>query len=210
MDALAASRDAMRAIVAAGNAPTRELAVREVAYEDARVRAAELELELVATEERLRRLVGGPVGAVPPLSPAPATLELPEDVAAAAVAASLELRALDARVTAARRVTAAARVTGLAPDVDLFVDGERHDDGWSTTAGVGLTLPLLAFGAGDAARAAAVADGLAAERDRAEADVRSAGREARIRVVSAHRRAVHHQDVLVPARERVLHETLLH
>lgn len=215
VDALAASRDAARALEEAGNIAARDLALREVAYEEARVRAAELELGVVAARERLDRLIGGVAGPLSPALPAvPAELDLPEDVESAVVAANLELRAREAEVRAARRQTTLARVEGLAPEVDLFVDAERvvlpgvAEGG--LTAGVGLSVPLFSFGAGDVLRSAAEADILRARLDATERDVRSATRETRARLESAHRRALHLEDVVVPARERVLAETLLH
>lgn len=211
VDALAASRDTAAAIVAAGNAPTLDLARRELAYEEARVRSAELELAVVATRERLARLIRaipGPVSAIlPPVGEMPA---LPEDLEAAAVAASLELSALDASSLAGQRRVTAARVSGLAPEVGLFAEAEREGEGWEALAGVQVSVPLFSWGRGEAMRAAAEADLLAARRIQSELDIRSAARETRARLESAWRRARHVQDVLVPARDRVLRETLLH
>lgn len=209
VDALAAGRDAQRAITAAGNAPTLELAQKEVAYEEARARAAALELEVVAARERLARLLGqdpGPLAPAPPLV-APA---LPQDLEGAAAARSLALQAMDLEIQAAERRRTAARLEGLAPELGAFVEAERRTGPWEATAGLALSLPLLSFGRGEVMRAEAEADRLTAERLEAEVEVRSAAREAHARFVSALARARHAQDVLVPAREALLAETLLH
>lgn len=211
VDALAASRDTTRALTTAGNGPTRERALREVAYEESRLRAATLELDVVATRERLARLLReapGPVSAA--LVPVPATLSLPADLEGDAVAASLELRALDASILAARRRTTTARLAGLAPDLDLLVGSERDGDAWNTTVGLGVSVPMFSLGRGDALRSSADVELLFARREQAEIDVRSSAREAELRLASAHRRALHAQDVLVPLREDLLRETLLH
>ncbi len=211
VDALAASRDVARAITLAGNAPARELVLREIAYEEARMRAAEIELNVVATRERLTRLLGTPPGAVrATLTPAPVTLSIPEDVEAAAVTASREIASLDADLRAGRRSRTAARVAGYAPDLAVRVESERLDDAWGTSAGIEVKVPLFSYGRGDVLRAGAGIDRLTAQRDQAEIDVRSAARESRVRLESAHRRALHHQDVIVPAKERALDETLRH
>lgn len=210
VDALAAMRDTARALAEAGNIPVRDLVLRETAYEEARIRAAELELDVVATRERLARLVGGPVAEpTSGLAVAPNTLDVPDGLESAAVSASLAVQAANAEIRAARRTTTVARTAALVPDLDLFVESERLGEGWNTTAGVGVSLPIFSWGIGDATRASAGADASRAGRDRIEIDVRSSAREAAIRLESAWRRARHYEDVLLPARERALRETLL-
>ena len=207
VDGLAASRDAARAQVAAGNLPLRDLAVREGAYEDARLRAAALEVDVVTTRERLARRIAGPVPTLSPLlPPAPAALDLPSDPEGDVLAASLDLRARDATLCAARRRTTSTALGALVPDVDLFV--VREADG-ETIGGFEGSFPLFGVGRGDIIRASAVARGAVADREFADIEVRSAAREAAARLQSAHARALHVQDVIVPVRERVLQETLL-
>lgn len=209
VDALAAMRDTARAMVDAGNVPVRDLVLRETAYEESRIRAAELELDVVAARERLTRLVGAPIPIATGLPPAPEALELPEDLESAAVGASLALAAADAEIRAALRTTTAIRTAALVPDLDVYVESERLGDAWGATAGIGVSVPLFSWGIGDTTRASATVDALRAGRDRIEIDVRSTTREAAIRLESAHRRARHYEDVLVPVRERALRETLL-
>lgn len=209
VETLAVARDAQRAITAAGNAPGRDLVARELAYEQARARAAALELDVVRTREALARLLGQDPG---PLAPAPAlpTLDLPQDVEAIAVSRSLALQALDAATLAAERGLTLAKIRSLGPDLDLFVEAERDRDAWQTTAGLELSVPLLSFGRGEIAAARAGLDRQSAQRAQLEIEVRSSAREAAARLASAHRRARHHDEVLVPATALALHETLLH
>lgn len=209
VDAWAAAAETARALYEAGNVPELDVAVQEAEYARARVGLDAVALELVAAREHLARLVGGPVfEALAPL-PRPAPLDLPDDLEARAVAASLELRARDARVQGANAAWTHARVDAFVPDVGLFVGSARHEQGWSAEAGVHLEVPLFALGRGeiggyDAQRRA--------ERDlraQAEIEVRSAAREAQARLISAHDRAEHFAQVVVPARERVSRQTLL-
>jgi outer membrane protein, heavy metal efflux system len=208
VDALAAGRDAQRAITAAGNAPMLDLARKEVAYEEARARAAELELEVVATRERLGQLVRTDPGTLAP--PSIGALSIPADVEATAVSKSLALRAIDASIQAAERSRTAAQVEGFAPDVGIFLESERRHGQWDAVAGLELSVPFLSFGRGENVRAGAAVDRLVAERARIDLEVRSAARETALRLASAHRRARHYEEVLVPATQRVLDETLLH
>jgi cobalt-zinc-cadmium efflux system outer membrane protein len=208
VEALAVGRDAQRDITAAGNAPALDLALQEVAYEEARIRAAELELQVVATRERLARVLRQAPGTLAD-RPALPDLALPEDAETLAVTRSLELQALDHAILAADRRQTAAQVEAFAPDVGVFFESERRGAAWDATAGVELSVPLLAFGRGAILQAGAQADRLVAERVQAEIEVRSAARETTVRLESAWRRARHYDEVLVPARERVLRETLL-
>ncbi len=207
VDALAASRDAQRAITAAGNGPGRDLAIEEMAYEEARLRAAELELQIIETRERFSRMLGrdpGPLAPAPPLE----AWSLPEDIERAVIARSLALRSLDLEIAAAERRQTAARVQGLAPEVEIFAEAERRERAWESALGVELSLP--SSGRGERVGSRAEVERLRAQRVQAEREVRSSARETELRLASAVRRARHVQDVLLPARERVLAETLLH
>ncbi len=209
LDALAAGRDAQRAITAAGNAPTLDLINDEIAYEEARIRAAALERELVGTRERLARLLGRDPGDLAPFS-TEATLALPEDLEGRAVSASLALRALDAAILSAERARTAARVEGLAPELGLRLASERQTEGWETRVGLELTAPLFAYGRGETLRASAEIDRLRAARQAAERELRASARELSARLASLRLSADHVEEVLLPARERALQETLLH
>ncbi len=106
LDAFAAARDAARALFEAGNVPELDVATQEAGYEEARVTAAQMELELLSQRERLTRLLGLSgaatswtiAGAVPA---APEALMTPPRAESLALRASLELAELRSRPEAA-------------------------------------------------------------------------------------------------------------
>lgn len=223
LDGLAAARDAARALLEAGNVAELDAATQEAAYEEARVTAAQIELELLERRERLQRLLGlsGPDTAWridAELPAAPEQVTVPPRAETRALSASLELAELRSRLEAAARRAGLARTEGWLPDVAIGVHGERelaapgedHEhDGWHIGGALHFTLPLFNRKQGVVAARTAEFDSLL-ERYHARAiDVRSALRDARNRLSSAHARARHYQRVVVPARKRVLDQALL-
>ncbi|WP_433933160.1 TolC family protein [Sorangium cellulosum] len=222
LDALAAARDAARALFAAGNIPELDVATQEAGYEEARVTAAQLELELLSRRERLHRLLGLSgaattwtlAGAIPK---APAAVTTPPRAETQAVRASLELAELRSRLDAAAGRAGALRAEGWVPDMSVGVRGERElpESGeadahpWVIGAGLRVALPLFDRRSGAQAAQAAEFDSLLERYHGRAIDIRSALREARNRLVSAHARARHQEGVVVPARRRVLEQTLL-
>ncbi|WP_438007884.1 TolC family protein [Sorangium sp. So ce321] len=223
LDALAAARDAARALFAAGNVPELDVATQEAGYEEARVTAAQIELELLSQRERLNRLLGlsgastawTMAGALPRPPAAPST---PAGAEARALRASLELAELRSRLDAAADRAGALRAEGWVPDMSVGVHGERElpgsgevgaDHPWVLGAGLRLSLPLFNRQRGAEAAQTAEFDGLLERYHGRAIDIRSALREARSRLVSAHARARQHERVIVPARRRVLEQTLL-
>lgn len=223
LDALAAGRDAARALFDAGNVPELDVATQEAGYEEARVTAAQLELELLSRRERLHRLLGLSgaattwklAGAIPP---APAAVTTPPRAETQAVRASLELAELRSRLDAAAGRAGALRAEGWVPDMSVGVRGERElpeggeagdDHPWVIGAGLRVAIPLFDRRSGAQAAQAAEFDSLLERYHGRANDLRSALREARSRLVSAHARARHQERIVVPARKRVLEQTLL-
>ncbi|WP_438041576.1 TolC family protein [Sorangium sp. So ce128] len=222
LDAFAAARDAARALFEAGNVPELDVATQEAGYEEARVTAAQMELELLSQRERLTRLLGLSgaatswtiAGAVPA---APEALATPPRAESLALRASLELAELRSRLEAAAGRAGALRAEGWVPDVAIGVHGERelgasgeaHEHPWVLGAGVRLSLPLFDRRQGAEAAQAAEFDGLLERYHGRAVDVRSAVREAQSRLLFAHARARHYARVILPARKRVLEQTLL-
>lgn len=214
LDALAAGRDAARALFRAGNLRELDLASQEAAYESARAEAALVELELLDLREELQRTMGlhgrattwrtaGPLPAAED-SPAPAP-----EVEAKAVATSLELAELRERMRSLARRVGLARTEGLWPDVTVDIHAEQDGDRWETGGGAKITVPLFDRRQGDTAAMQAELEALQERYQGAAVDVRSAARSARQRLESTWRRARHFQEIIVPARERVLAATLL-
>jgi cobalt-zinc-cadmium efflux system outer membrane protein len=98
----------------------------------------------------------------------------------------------------------------LLPHISGGVHGERDERHWEVGATLELSLPVFDRQQG---RRMATASELAALEQRYEAmatAIRASLRMARNRVESSARRARHYREVLLPAREKALAETLLH
>lgn len=223
LDALAAGNDAAGALSDAGNITDLETAKRITAYERGRINVAMLELEVVEARERLHRLLGlhasdteWTITAPLPIAPdAPPDLEQNET---AAITTSLELAATRSRLEALARKTGLSRTDGWLPDIAVDVHGlagapegalQVGDPRWRFGGGVSLSVPLADRNQGQTKAIEAEFDGLMERYVGQAIDVRSAARVARSRVESAHARARHFADVLMPAQQRIVDETLL-
>lgn len=223
LDALAARHEAAQALVRAGNVTELEVATEEATYERARVGVARSELRVAMERERMQRLLGqhGAAtgwrvgGGLAPVSDAP---DIAADLERRALTASLALRESRQRLEALGRQAGWTRAAGWIPDVAIDVHGLHGDpddaaassgDDWRFGAGVSLEIPLFDRRQGTAAQLEAEFDALLEKYYGFAVDVRSAAREARSRVLSAHARARQYQDVIVPAQRRVTQQTLL-
>jgi cobalt-zinc-cadmium efflux system outer membrane protein len=224
LDAQTASRDAAIALFEAGNTRSLDVAVETAAYERARVGVAQLELARADAEERVRRLLGlHGADAVftiqATLDATPPALDVPDDLEAKAIEASLELAAMRHRAEGLALASGVARTEGWLPDisVDLHVlrgrpeqePGVVADQRTRVGAGVTFTVPLFDRNQGRRRALDAEADGLVERYYGLAVDVRSAARDARNRFLSAQARVDHFERVLIPAQRRVLDETRL-
>ncbi|MDB4973879.1 MAG: copB [Myxococcaceae bacterium] len=223
LDALTAGRDASLALLAAGNVPPLEASRQIVAYENARIEVAKIELDLADQREHMQRLLGlygeqtewriaGAFGALP------AELHVPDKLETEALRANLDLRAIEQRLVAAGRRTGIARASSIVPDVSvdghaLHVDGDpEHHHGesyWRYGAGVTVGVPLFDRQQGNMRIAEAEFDVLIERQQGLAIEVRSRAREARNRLVSTHARARMYESTLVPAQRTVMEQTLL-
>jgi cobalt-zinc-cadmium efflux system outer membrane protein len=214
LDAFAAGRDAARAVYAAGNVAEFDLAGQEATYEASRITVAQLELELLDRRERLVRLLGlfgnettwtvqGGLAAAPGEAP------VREATEARAVRASLELEALRTRLEVTARRTGLSRAEGWTPDITIDAHGEQDGNSLEIGGGARVTLPVFDRRQGQTAAYEAEFDGMLERYHGLAIDVRSALRELRNRVRSAHARARAYDAVIGPARRRVLEQTVL-
>jgi len=214
LDAFAAARDMARSLHGAGNLSALDRSVQEAAYETARVTVAEMELERLDRREALHRLLGLHGDATTwtlagELPPAPEALALEGVTEARALSASLELLAQRANLEALARRVGLSRAEGWTPDVTVDVHAEQDGNSYEIGGGARVTLPVFDQRRGATAAYGAQFDA-AMERYHASAvDLRSALRDARNRLRSAHARARQYDAVIAPARERVMRETLL-
>jgi cobalt-zinc-cadmium efflux system outer membrane protein len=154
-------------------------------------------------------------GGLAPVAEAP---DIAGDLERAALTASLALREARQRLEGLARRAGWTRAAGWIPDVSVDVHGlhgdpddaaPSSDADWRFGAGVSLEIPLFDRRQGTAAMLDAEFDVLLETYHGLAVDVRSAAREARSRVVSAHARARQYQDVILPAQHRVTEQTLL-
>jgi cobalt-zinc-cadmium efflux system outer membrane protein len=214
LDAFAASRDAARSLHLAGNLTTLDLSVQEAAYETARVTVAEIELERLDRRERLQRLLGlhgeateWTVAEGLPVTPEALALDAMTETRA--LEASLDLAAQRANLEALARRVGLSQREGWLPDITVDAHAEQDGNTLEVGGGARVTLPIFDQRRGATAAYGAQFDA-ALERYYASAvDLRSGLRDARNRLRSAHVRARQYDGVIVPARERVLRETLL-
>lgn len=221
LDALAAGRDAAQALVEAGNIAQLAASTQIAAYERARISVAQLELALASQRERMQRLLGlhgdETEWKVAPLFAAiPEQLRLDDDLERRAVAKSLELSALRSRLDASARRTGLARMAGWLPEVAIDVHAlylrsqDSNDDRnlrWG--GGVSVGVPLFDRQQGTRRVHEAQFDATLERYHGLAIDLRSAVRDARNHVVSAHARARAYETVIVPAQRVVTEQTLL-
>lgn len=224
LDAYAAGRDAARAMLAAGNLPELDVASQEAAYQKARITVARLELDATTARERVQRLLGtyGTDTAWrvrDALPAAPEQAAVPEKLETRALRASLDLMEAKQRLEGLARRAGITRTEGWLPDVTADVhaltgtpdssSATTSASDWAFGAGVSVALPVFDRGQGTAAALEAEFDALLERYHGIAIDLRSAAREARAGVQSAHARARQYQDVIVPAQRGVTEQTLL-
>jgi outer membrane protein TolC len=222
LDAFAAARDASRALFEAGNVAELDVATQEAAYEAARTTVAQLELELLDRREQLQRLLGLH-GDATTWTVASGLARLPEEepsleaIERKAITSSLELAESRSRLEAAARSIGLSRAEGWLPDIAIGALAEKephvaedpgHSD-WRWGGVISFTLPVFNRRQGTSTANEAEFDVLMERYHGMAVDIRSAAREARNRVRSAYLRARQYEQVLVPARRRVMQQTLL-
>lgn len=206
---------AARALRAAGNNATLDVAIAERGANRARLDLADAELEVATTRERVNVLLGlwgeETTWRVPPRLP-----ELPADgvalgdLEARAVEGRLDLAALRAEVEALAQSQGLTRITSVIPELSVDAHYEREPGG-DATRGPGISLPLSIFNRGAAARARANYMLLQAE-DRYAAlaiEVRSDVRAAFARMETAKRKAAFYRAAVLPTQQVVTEQTLL-
>lgn len=221
LDAFAADRDAAQALLKAGNIPELDLANREAAYQQARLEASNLELDVMRTHEKLNRLLGlfGKQTAwqiAGQLTPAPQALDEQKDTENRAIAASLELQEVQSRLQALSRRIGVTRTEGWLPAVNVdfhLLSGNpnqtNRDSNLRYGGGVGLALPIFDRKQGQVRAGEAEFDGLQERYYGLAIDIRSSAREARAQLAVAHARARHYEQKLLPAQKKVLEQTQL-
>ena len=221
LEALAAARDAIQALVDAGNVRQLDAAAGIAAHERARVRVASLELEVAERREEVQRLLGlygeqtewQMAGGLPDAPDASAPTD---GLERAALEANLDLRATHKRLDALAKQTGVVRTEGWLPEVAADVHALRvkaepggAGDEWNWGAGVSLRIPVFDRGQGRLRSVESQFDAALERYQGMAIEVRSAARDARNRAVSTFARARQYQTVIRPAQRAVLEQTLL-
>jgi outer membrane protein TolC len=211
--------DTVWALVDAGNAATLSALREDASRERAALALSEAELAAVEAEERLSILLGadsveGVREAVAAIgdeaAPLPAALPATSNLGDAALASSLELREVDARLRAVAARLRLAKAEGRWPDLSLRASTEREEGSWRIGGGVSIRLPLIDRGRGRLASLDAERRSLEERRRATETAVGSAARRAASRLSLAHARALRTTASILPRQERITAETLLH
>jgi cobalt-zinc-cadmium efflux system outer membrane protein len=212
MEALEASAITAEEIHRAGNMTDLDFANQKVLYEEARVSFSSAATALAASRERLNALLG--VWGKNANWQATARLGDPDEVPVQnlegrAVERSIELAAIRQRFAAAAKRANLARAQGLLPELKAGVAFEREAGEWSYGPIAEVEIPIFYQGQGEVARAEAQ---MRRERELLAAmgvRVRAALRAVQARASTAHDRALHLKNVLLPMRQRILDETQL-
>jgi outer membrane protein TolC len=211
-DAAATVRERMHA---AGNTSDLALARDRDAREQARVDLARAEVAIETRREVVNALLGlsgdqtrwTPSGELPAL---PATAPALDDLEPAAVDASLELAtARDHRVAATNRL-GDERLRTLLPELGVGVSAIDRDHTLEWGPAIRIGVPLLDWRSGPRARAAAELARADHELAAIAVELRARARTVRMTALAAYAEARHLHDVVLPLRQQVVDQTLLH
>ncbi|MGE3556334.1 MAG: TolC family protein [Candidatus Obscuribacterales bacterium] len=207
------SYEVARHLMAAGNIKEVDLAQRQAAYEQAKIEVADAEIQALAAQELLRRLLGlwgsqemqiTIIG----LSPCPPYEGDWQDVVGRALECSLDLAQAyyHLRATAAKFGVDTTNV--VFPTSELGPAAEREEGIWYV--GPAVTLPLPIFDTGKAMTAAAQSE-IYRQWNHYTAlaiNIRSQARIARLQLLNAFRQSRYYREVIVPLMEEVTQLTL--
>lgn len=211
-DAAALLRERMHA---AGNTTDLALARDRAAREDARVDLGRAQAAVEQQREVLNGLLGltgrqtawSVAGTLPDLPKAAPALDAIE---ATAVAANLELTAGRARVDAARSNLSRERLRTVLPHIGVGVSVAEHDNSYEAGPAFELGLPIFDWNSGGRARARGAERKAVHELTAIAVELRAGARAARIAALASYAEARHLRDVVLPLRQQVVDQTVLH
>jgi outer membrane protein TolC len=211
-DAAATLRERMHA---AGNTTDLAQARDRDAREQARVDLARAEAAVEQHREQLNALLGlagerTKWTAAGTLADAPAAAPALDDIEHLAVAASLELSASRARSEAAENRLGDARLHAWLPELGVGVSAIDRDHTLEIGPAVRLGLPIFDHASGPRARARAELARADHELSAVATELRAHARASRIAALAAYQEARHLHDVVLPLRQQIVDETLLH
>lgn len=211
-DTAATLRERMRT---AGNTTELSVARDRDAREQARIDLARAEADVERAREKLNALLGLTgdqtkwlaSGTLQDLPTAPPALD---DLEKTSVAASLDLIAGRERNDAAANRAGAAWLIAVMPDFGIGVSAMDRDGDVEVGPAVRIGIPLFDKRAGARARAIAELAERQHELEATAVELRAQARAARITALAAYEEARHLHDIVLPLRQQIVDETLLH
>ena len=211
-DIAATLRERMRA---AGNTTDLAVARDRDAREQARIDLARAEADVERAREKINALLGltgdqtkwlasGTLRELPAQAPAL------DDLQHVSVSASLDLMAALARSKAAANRAGAERLSAFLPEFGLGVSAMDRDGDVEVGPAVRIGIPLFDQRSGARARADAELQQRQHELEATAVELRAEARAARITALAAYAEARHLHDIVLPLRQQIVDETLLH
>ena len=199
----------------AGNTTDLAQARDRDAREQARVDLGRAEAAVEVAREQLNALLGlsgaqtnwRATGVLAGLPDAPPALD---DLETAAVQASVELAGGNARVASAENRAGAESVRAWLPNFGVGAAIVNHGAGVEVGPAVRIGIPLFDHRGGQRARARAELAKAEDEVTAVAVELRAAARAARVRALAAYAEAKHIRDVVLPLRQQIVDQTLLH
>ena len=211
-DAAATLRERMHV---AGNTTDLAQARDRDAREQTRIDLGRAEAAVEARREDLNALLGlsgdrTKWTAAGTLADPPMTAPALDDLESSAVAASFDLAAGRAHVEAAGNRLGDERIRLFLPELGVGVSMIDHDGAVQVGPAIRLGIPLLDQRSGARARARAELSRSDHELAATAIELRARARGARIVALAAYEEARHLHDVVMPLRQQIVDETLLH
>lgn len=211
-DAAALLRERMHA---AGNTTDLALARDRAAREDARVELGRAQATVEQQREMINALLGLTgeqtkwtlEGKLPDL---PTTAPTLDAIEVTAVTASLDLAAGRARVDAARGQRSRERLRSIIPHLGVGISVAEHDDRYEAGPAIELGLPIFDWNSGGRARARGAERKAEHELTAVAIELRAGARAARIAALASYAEARHLRDVVLPLRQQVVDQLVLH
>ena len=199
----------------AGNTTELALARDRAAREQARVELARVEAELELSREPIDVLLGlsgerTKWTATGTLVDPPEAVPVLDDLEPAAVTASLDLAAGRARTEASSSRLGAENVSAVLPELGVGVSAIDRDGVIEVGPALRIGIPLFDQRAGARAKASAAATRSVHELAGTEVAVRARARSLHVAALAAHTEARHLHEVVLPLRQKIVDETLLH
>ena len=133
-----------------------------------------------------------------------------DDLEVASVAASLDLAAGRARADAASNRLGVETLRAFVPELGVGASAIERDGGTEVGPAIRIGLPLFDQRQGPRAKARAELSRSQHELDATAIELRARARAARIAALAAYDEARHVHDVILPLRQQIVDETLLH